>query len=99
MSDIKAVLNSDSTLKAILTLNGGSSYKSVLNTSSTLKGILNNGVTIQNRINGGTYIHFEVTQAGNNQIFVSEDLLQYTIPTFINLMKNGVNIEIGRAHV
>lgn len=92
MSDVKAVLNSDSTIKAVLT-NNGSISKSVLTNGSTVKGMINNGVTIYNRINGGTYIHFDVVASGSNQIFTSPDLEQYSIVEMINLFKNGVNLE------
>lgn len=92
MSDVKAVLNSDSTIKAILN-NNGSISKSVLTNGSTVKGMINNGVTIYNRINGGTYIHFDVVSNGSGQIFTSPDLEQYSIAEMVNLFKNGVNLE------
>lgn len=92
MSDVKAVLNSDSTLKAVINSNG-SIAKSVLVNGSTITGVINNGVTIYNRVNGGTYIHFDVTTDGIDQVFTSPDLSQYSLETMINLFKNGVNLE------
>lgn len=91
MSDIKAVLNSDNTIKAVL--NSDHVVKGILNSGATLKGVVNTSLTVNKVISGGDYIHFTVTEAGIGQIFTSTDLLQYSSPSTINLMKNGVYIE------
>jgi hypothetical protein len=92
MSDIKAVLNSDNTITAVLQ-NNGSIAKSFLTEGTVVKAMINNGVSIYNRINGGLYIHFDVTENGTEQLFVSPDLTQYNSVNDINLMKNGVYLE------
>lgn len=81
MSDIRAQLNSDSTIKA------------VLGPDRTVKAQINSGLTINPVIDGGTYIHFDVTANANNQVFTSSLLSDYNLVENINLMKNGVYIE------
>jgi hypothetical protein len=80
MSEIRAVLNSDQSIKAIL------------NNDTTVKAILLSGVTVNQKIDGGEYLHFDVTEDGNNQIFTNSALSQYITNTSINLFKNGVYI-------
>jgi hypothetical protein len=80
MSELRAVLNSDQTIKA------------VLNSDQTVKAVLLSGVTVNQKIDGGEYIHFDVTSNGNNQIFTTSTLNQYISAESINLFKNGVYI-------